>query len=369
MLAAPVLSSQHADRNNERKKIMQPLPDEPTLWRAVSERSVEFDGAFVYAVLSTGIYCRPVCPSRRPRREGVRYFAAPAEAEAAGFRACQRCQPEAARSNWVQQACRRMDETPENSPPLPELARELGLSPSHLRRLFRAELGITPHQYAAARRLERFKAGVREGQAVTDAIYGAGYGSSSRLYENAAARLGMTPGAYRKGGAGLLIRYTLVDGWLGRMLLAGTERGLCMLSLGDTDALLEAALRVEFPAARLVRDDAALAAWAAAVLQYLDGSPALDLPLDVQATAFQSRVWQALRAIPFGQTRTYSEIAESIGQPRAARAVGHACAANPVSLVTPCHRALRQDGSLGGYRWGLERKRRLLALEQGKGEG
>jgi AraC family transcriptional regulator of adaptative response/methylated-DNA-[protein]-cysteine methyltransferase len=236
-----------------------------------------------------------------------------------------------------------------------------------MQRTFKRVLGITPRQYAEARRLDAFKARLREGQAVSEALYEAGYGSSSRLYERAPAQMGMTPTAYRQGGAGMQIRYSIVDCALGRLLVAATTRGLCMVSLGDSDSNLEAALWREYPAAAIARDDEALHAWLHELLRHLAGQqPHLDLPLDVQATAFQWQVWQALQAIPYGETRTYSELArQHFDNANAARAVARACATNPVSIVVPCHRVVREDGSLGGYRWGLERKRKLLQQEQG----
>lgn len=245
------------------------------------------------------------------------------------------------------------------------LGEQAKLSPAHLQRLFKQVLGISPRQYADARRLEKLKTNLKGKKTVTAALYQAGYGSSSRLYERAAHQLGMTPGTYKRGGQGMSIRYTLNDCFLGRLLLAGTERGICAVSLGDRDALLEAALVKEYPAAQIEKDNGSLQPWLDALLHYLAGDgPSLDLPLDVQATAFQWRVWQELRRIPHGTTKTYSEIARALGQPTATRAVARACAANPVSLVIPCHRVIREDGYLGGYRWGLERKQQLLEQEK-----
>ena len=249
--------------------------------------------------------------------------------------------------------------------PLDELGRQLGVSPYHLHRVFKQVTGLTPHQYAAALRLEQFKTNVKEGEQVTPALYGAGYGSNSRLYETAASRLGMTPASYRRGGKNMDIRYTFIECSLGRMLVAATHRGVCAVSFSDDeDALLEF-LKGEYPAASLRRDDTFLKDQVCALLDYLGGiHPALELPLDLQATAFQMRVWEELRRIPYGETRTYSQVAASIGRPKAVRAVANACAANPAVLVTPCHRVVRGDGSPGGYRWGEMRKQALLALEQ-----
>jgi AraC family transcriptional regulator of adaptative response/methylated-DNA-[protein]-cysteine methyltransferase len=270
----------------------------------------------------------------------------------------------------VRAACRAIEANLEEPLTLAALGARVGLSPCHFQRVFKRITGITPRQYADACRLGRLKARLRESPTVTTAMYEAGYGSPSRLYERAAEQLGMTPGAYRRGGRAMCIRYTLADCPLGRLLLAGTERGVCAVYLGDDDARLEAALAREYPEAEVGRDEGALQPWVDQLLEHLRGArPHLDLPLDVQATAFQWRVWQELRKIPAGSTRTYREIAERLGRPTAARAVARACATNPVSVVIPCHRVVRGDGSLGGYRWGLERKRALLDRERGAAEG
>ena len=267
----------------------------------------------------------------------------------------------------VRRVCRYIEEHLEEPLTLAVLGEQGGLSPAHLQRVFRRIMGITPRQYADACRLDRLKARLRDGRAetVTTALYEVGYGSSRGLYERASAQLGMTPGAYRCGGKGMSLRYTLADCPLGRLLLAATERGVSAVYLGDRDAELEAALRTEYPAATVSRDDHTLSVWLKELLDHLHGQqPHLDLPLDVQATAFQWRVWQELQAIPAGTTRTYGEIAEALGQPTAARAVARACATNPVSVIIPCHRVIREDGGLGGYRWGLHRKRALLEREK-----
>jgi AraC family transcriptional regulator, regulatory protein of adaptative response / methylated-DNA-[protein]-cysteine methyltransferase len=348
-------------------------------WQAVAERDAGQDGQFVYAVRSTGIYCRPSCASRRPRREQVRFFTGGEEARAAGFRACKRCQPDQAltvdqAAALVEQACRRIDAQieagSEAGASLEFLAQALHVSPSHLHRLFKAATGLTPHQYAAGRRLQRFKEHVRAGQDLTGALYESGYSSTSRLYENAVEKLGMTPAVYRRGGLGMNIAYTIVDTVLGRMLVAATPQGVCAVSFGEQDAVLEQQLRAEYPAAQIAPDAERLAGWIQALVAHLAGQrPDLALPLDLQATAFQLRVWEELRRIPYGETRTYAQVAEAIGQPSAVRAVANACAANPAVLVTPCHRVVRSDGSLGGYRYGVERKQKLLDKEQALAHG
>jgi AraC family transcriptional regulator of adaptative response/methylated-DNA-[protein]-cysteine methyltransferase len=265
----------------------------------------------------------------------------------------------------VEQVCRLIENHLDEPLTLADLGTAVDLSPAHLQRIFKRVTGISPRQYQAARRLDHFKNCLREDSTVTTAVYEAGYGSASRVYESAADRLGMTPGMYRQGGKATTIRYTLTDCTLGRLLLAGTDRGVCAVYFGDADEPLEAELAREFPAAKRSHDHAGLAGWAERVAQLLEGEPtSVDLPLDVRATAFQWRVWEELRHIPRGQTRTYREVAEAIGQPTAARAVARACATNPVSVVIPCHRVVRGDGGLGGYRWGLARKKKLLENEQ-----
>lgn len=336
-------------------------------WQAVLRRDRRYDGAFVTAVRTTRIYCRPSCPARHPHRENVTFYTCASDAERDGFRPCKRCSPntQAFEADVVQRACAYLDERADDRVTLDDLGAAVGLSPHHLQRVFKQVMGISPRQYAEARRLERLKARLKNGSSVTNALYDAGYGSSSRLYERAPNQLGMTPAVYRKGGEGMEIQYTIAGSPLGYLLVAATERGVCFVSLGDRPDDLEAELRADFPAASIERDDAGLGEWVNAILRHLDGQqPHLELPLDVRATAFQWRVWQALQAIPPGETRTYRQIAATIGQPTAARAVGNACATNPVSLVIPCHRAVREDGSLGGYRWGLQRKAALLEQER-----
>jgi AraC family transcriptional regulator of adaptative response/methylated-DNA-[protein]-cysteine methyltransferase len=265
----------------------------------------------------------------------------------------------------VRRACLYIETHVGESPTLEDLSSHTGVSPYHLQRVFKRIAGITPRQYAEAMRLDQFKAGVKKGATVTGAMYDAGYGSSSRLYERAPAQLGMTPADYRRGGKGVRISYTIAGCLLGRLLVAGTEKGVCSVRLGDSDAELEANLLSEYPAADVNRDDEALSEWVEQLLSHLNGErPHLDLPLDVQATAFQWSVWEKLREIPYGSTRSYSDVARAMGRPTATRAVARACAANPVALVIPCHRVVREDKSLGGYRWGIERKQALLEHER-----
>jgi AraC family transcriptional regulator of adaptative response/methylated-DNA-[protein]-cysteine methyltransferase len=344
--------------------------DEDGLWRAVVARDARFAGAFVFGVRSTGIYCRPGCPARRPRREQVVFFASSDAAEEAHFRACRRCRPREGagfdgQAELVKRVCGYIEANLDEPVTLAALSGHVNISPYHLQRTFKRIVGITPHQYVRARRLSALKSQLRDGQGVTTALYEVGYGSSSRLYEEAPAGLGMTPATYRRGGRGMRIGYTIVDCPLGRLLVGATDRGVCAVSLGDADGELEAALRGEYPAADVRRDDSGLGEWVSALLRHLNGDqPDLRLPLDVQGTGFQRRVWEQLRAIPYGSVRTYGQIARELGRPKAARAVGRACATNPASVVIPCHRAVGGDGSLVGYRWGLERKRQLLERER-----
>lgn len=350
-------------------------------WEVVLARDRRFDGAFVFAVRSTGIYCRPSCPSRRPNRRHVVFFIRPEAAERAGFRACRRCRPGETNPNQpatakVREICRAIDAHSEGTLTLAELAARAGGSPYHLQRTFKRIMGITPRQYADARRLARLKTNLKEKTNVTEAMYDAGYGSSRSLYERAPEKLGMTPATYRRGGQGVRIRFTVLQcpagpqGSLGRLLLAATDRGVCRVTMGERAAELEAGLRHEYPAAEITRDDSGLQEWSAAVFRHLEGhQPNLDLPLDIQASAFQRKVWEALQAIPYGKTRSYGEIARAVGKPKGARAVGNACGTNPVAVVIPCHRVIQQNGSLGGFGWGLKRKEILLAAEKSAAKG
>jgi AraC family transcriptional regulator of adaptative response/methylated-DNA-[protein]-cysteine methyltransferase len=344
-------------------------------WRAVAARDRRFDGRFVFAVRTTGIYCRPSCPARRPRPENVAYYPFAEAAERAGFRSCRRCRPREAavadpRAAAVQRVCRAIEAAPDAAWRLRDVARAAGLSPHHAQRTFRDVLGISPRQYADACRLALFKERLRKGGAVTDATYQAGYGSSSRVYERAPRRLGMTPAQYGRGGQGMRIAFTVAASPLGRLLVAATERGVSAVCLGESDAALAAALREEYPRAELARDDARLADWVGTILRHLRGQePRLDLPLDIRVTAFERRVYEELLRIPPGQTRSYADVARRIGRPKAVRAVARACASNPVALVVPCHRVVGKDGEPRGYRWGTERKIALLAREWQEARG
>jgi AraC family transcriptional regulator of adaptative response/methylated-DNA-[protein]-cysteine methyltransferase len=346
------------------------MKTEERKWEAVAAKDSRFDGQFVFAVSSTKIYCRPSCPSRRPRRENVTFFDMPSAAEQAGFRACLRCEPQ--RSDvvdsglaMVQRVCRFLDSSQTETVKLADLAADAGVSSFHLQRTFKRIMGISPRQYQTARRFGNFKTLVREGEPVTQALYDSGFNSSSRLYEHAPEELGMTPATYGRGGLGTNINYTTVASPLGRLLVAVTQRGVCAVRMGDTDAKLEKDLRAEFPSATIRRNDSALREPVKKILNHLTNKePQLDLPLDIRATAFQRQVWEQLRAIPYGKTVSYGDVAKALGKPGAVRAVGRACGTNPVALVIPCHRVVREDQSLGGYRWGLERKQKLIDRER-----
>ncbi len=338
-------------------------------WAAVLARDARLDGRLFYGVLSTGVYCRPSCPSRRPLRRNARFFAAPADAERAGLRPCRRCDPrgdlEKSLPAPVGRARAYLDRHFDEPVTLQALGREAGMSPHHLQRTFKQAYGLTPREYQDALRRQRLKTGLRAGGSVTTAIHDAGYGSASRVYERSDDRLGMPPGAYRKGGLGMAIRFAIVPSTLGRLLVAATGRGVCAVSLGEDDARLEAALRAEFPAASIERGLEGLEDAIEAVSRYLAGKGTLDaVPADLRGTAFQERVWEALRAIPAGETRSYAEVAAAIGRPAAARAVARACATNRVALVVPCHRVVGSGGAVSGYRWGVARKQALLDGER-----
>ncbi|HET6798867.1 MAG TPA: bifunctional DNA-binding transcriptional regulator/O6-methylguanine-DNA methyltransferase Ada [Gemmatimonadales bacterium] len=336
-------------------------------WEAVLGRDQTQDGQFVYAVASTGIYCRPSCPSRRPFRNRVRFFSGPDAAEAAGYRACLRCAPRADLApsrQQIERAREYLDQHWDETVTLERLSQVTQLSRYHLQRAFKQVIGLTPKGYASIQRLERMKSRLKEGDTVSRATYEAGFGSGSRAYEHARKGLGMTPGTYRNGGRGMRIRFSIVETEHDQLLIAGTDRGLCAVMLGEDHTTLEASLRREYPAAVLERDDEGLEPWAQSIRDQLGSDDELlPLALDVGGSPFQWQVWEALQKIPRGETRSYQAIARQLGRPTAARAVARACASNRVALVIPCHRAVRGDGSLGGYRWGVERKRRLLQDE------
>jgi AraC family transcriptional regulator of adaptative response/methylated-DNA-[protein]-cysteine methyltransferase len=346
--------------------------DDSSRWDAVRRRDPTADGSFWYSVATTGVYCRPSCAARLPLRHNVRFHETVEAARQAGFRPCKRCRPDeppaaARRAALVAAARRRLDsavEEGEAEPTLTELATEFGLSPFHFQRIFKRELGLSPKQYAAARRAERVREGLDDGASVTEAIYDAGYSSSSRYYERSGAVLGMTATAWRRGGEGATIRFAVGQCSLGAILVAATERGVCAIAFGDDPQPLVEGLQDRFPSATLIGADPAFEQLVAEVVGFVERpSGRLDLPLDPDGTDFQRRVWQALRAIPAGERASYAEIARRIGQPAAVRAVARACAANPVAVAIPCHRVVRTDGALSGYRWGVERKRTLLGRE------
>ena len=346
-----------------------PAIDDPR-WNAVIARDAARDGEFVFAVSTTGVYCRPSCAARRPRWENVQFFLTPDQAEQAGYRACLRCKPKAITGNTAADGakaiCRFIEQHLDEPVTLDRLGKEFHQSRFHLQRRFKAVLGITPRKYADSCRLRLLKRNLQSGDNVTTAMYDAGYGSSSRLYERTASQLGMTPDKYRRGAIAASIRYTCADSPLGRMLIAATDRGICSIQFARTDGELIEGLKREFPFATRKTDAGGLQSWVSALLTHMRGED-LDstLPLDIRATAFQRRVWEYLQSIPFGATQSYSQVAKGIGKPRAARAVARACATNPVAVAIPCHRVVREDGSMGGYRWGIERKKALLAMEQG----
>jgi AraC family transcriptional regulator of adaptative response/methylated-DNA-[protein]-cysteine methyltransferase len=339
-------------------------------WKALASRDGGADGTFVYGVTSTGVYCRPSCPSRRPRADRVRFFDTGAQARGEGFRPCKRCKPDQVDvgipgMDAVRRVSAYLAAHADEPVTLAALGRMAAMSPHHLQRRFTALVGVSPRQFQAACREDRLRASLRRGSDVTTAIYEAGYSSPSRVYESGATR-GVRPSAYRRHGAGMQIAYSIVASPLGRLLVGTTVNGVCAVKLGDSDTALQRELREEYRAADIREGEPARAEWVRAVVAHVKGElPALTLPIDVQATAFQWKVWRALQAIPYGETRPYAAVARAIGQPRAVRAVARACATNPVALVVPCHRVVQTDGGLGGYRWGVERKARLLRKEAG----
>ena len=344
-------------------------------WQQVLARDASADGQFFYGVKSTGIYCKPSCPSRRPERKNVSFYPTQAAAEAAGFRACLRCEPLRVapkadpQAEAIAKAAAFMSENAGQRTSLDAVAEAAGVGKFAVMRGFKRVLGVTPGEFARAQRKERFREKVRTPKIsrapITEAVYEAGFGSSSRLYEDADQTLGMSPTAMKEGGAGETIRYAVSASPLGSMLVAKTERGLCSVLFADNEGEAAVELREQFPQAVLRRDDAGLAASVKLVLANMkENASAVALPFHVRATAFQERVWRALREIPRGETRTYGQIAEAIGAPKAVRAVGTACGANPVAVVVPCHRVVGSDGRMTGYRWGVERKRKLLEMER-----
>jgi AraC family transcriptional regulator of adaptative response/methylated-DNA-[protein]-cysteine methyltransferase len=369
ILAAENLQTMSASKPNTPGRRAPANSADERRWSAVLARDASHDGEFVFAVSTTGVYCRPSCPARRPRRENVQFFVRPEQAEQAGYRACLRCRPKAVSGNGqadsVKAICRFLEQHLDEPVTLDRLGKEFHQSPFHLQRRFKAVLGITPREYADSCRLRLLKRNLQAGDSVTRAMYDAGYGSSSRLYERTASQLGMTPDKYRRGAIAAAIRYTVADSPLGRMLIAATERGICAIQFARTDSELLEGLKREFPFAARKPDESGLRSWVVALLHHMRGKQ-LDssLPLDIRATAFQRRVWTYLQSIPFGATRSYNQVAKAIGQPTAARAVARACATNPVAVAIPCHRVVREDGSMGGYRWGIERKQALLEMER-----
>jgi AraC family transcriptional regulator, regulatory protein of adaptative response / methylated-DNA-[protein]-cysteine methyltransferase len=342
---------------------------EDQCWDAVAARDPGLDGRFVFAVSTTGVYCRPSCPARRPRRENVAFFSRPEQAEKAGFRACLRCRPRSVsgnpQSDLAKEICRYIEQHLDEAITLAQLGKAFRKSPFHLQRRFKAALGITPREYADSCRMRLLKRNLQSGDNVTRAMYDAGYGSSSRLYEKTASQLGMTPDKYRRGAIAASIRYACSDSPLGRMLIAATDRGICAIQFARSDGELLEGLKREFPFAVRKPDESGLQGWVEALLSKMTGRELnAALPLDIRATAFQRRVWTYLQSIPFGATRSYSAVAKAIGQPSASRAVARACATNPVAVAIPCHRVVREDGGISGYRWGVGRKKALLEMEQ-----
>ncbi len=360
------------ESTKEQMPVQTAVPINVRRWQAVLARDGTLDGMFVFAVSSTGIFCRPSCPAKRPRRQNVSFFDHALQAEQAGYRACLRCRPKAVDGNpqsaLVRAMCRYIEQNIEDRLTLSLLAKEFRRSSFHLQRTFKSVLGVSPKAYIDAVRLRQVKQNLQAGNDVTTALYAAGYGSSSRLYERTAAQLGMTPEKYRRGAVAAVVRYTIANSPLGRMLIAATDKGICAIQFADSDQQLQQGLIREFPFAVRRRDDAAMSEWQENLARLIQGQETNpSLPLDIRATAFQHRVWEALQRIPRGETRSYSAVAKKIGMPKATRAVARACATNPVAVAIPCHRVVRQDGELGGYRWGIERKEQLLAMEKRAG--
>jgi AraC family transcriptional regulator, regulatory protein of adaptative response / methylated-DNA-[protein]-cysteine methyltransferase len=373
ILTKETLSEMPAARTNSAKlsraQSGKTVSSDDQRWNAVVARDATHDGQFVFAVSSTGVYCRPSCAARRPRRENVAFFSRLEQAEKAGFRACLRCRPRSVsgnpQSDWAKEVCRYIEQHLDEPVTLKRLGKVFRQSPFHLQRRFKAALGITPRAYGDSCRLRLLKRNLQAGDNVTRAMYDAGYGSSSRLYEKTASQLGMTPDKYRRGAIAATVRYAIADSPLGRMLVAATDKGVCAIQFARSDGELIEGLKREFPFAVRKPDQSGLQAWVETLLSTMTGHELnAALPLDIRATAFQRRVWTYLQSIPFGATRSYSQVAKAIGQPSASRAVARACATNPVAVAIPCHRVVRKDGDASGYRWGVERKKALLELER-----
>jgi AraC family transcriptional regulator of adaptative response/methylated-DNA-[protein]-cysteine methyltransferase len=339
-------------------------------WKALASRDSAADGTFVYGVTSTGVYCRPSCPSRRPRADRVKFFDTTSEARQAGFRACKRCRPDTVGMSTpgieaVRRASAYLATHADQTVTLENLARVAAMSPHHLQRRFKAIVGLSPREFQSAVRAGKLRTSLRDGRDITTAIYEAGYGSPSRVYEAAPTGKGMSLSNYRRGGAGMHITYATIASPMGHVLVAATGNGVCSVKIGSSEATLIGELESEYPSAKISASASPRSEWVKAIAKHLRGDElALDLPIDVQATAFQWKVWRALQRIPYGETRAYAEVAKSIGKPTAVRAVARACATNPVALVVPCHRVVPSAGGIGGYRWGADCKERLLTAEQ-----
>jgi AraC family transcriptional regulator, regulatory protein of adaptative response / methylated-DNA-[protein]-cysteine methyltransferase len=356
--------------NRKDKQVKSNIPPRAAdrYWRAYIGRDARAEGQFVLAVRSTHVYCRPSCPARRPLRQNVLFFHTGAEAEKQGFRPCRRCRPNevAGPVALVQRAARELAKSGEDEGVrFATLAEKLNTTTGTLRRAFQQVTGLRPRDLASALRLAKFKKMLRDGKAISEALYETGYGSTSRVYESSNAQLGMTPATYRKGGKDMKIGYVIAKSSLGKILVGATERGISAVYLGDAEAKLVEELRTEYPKAEISAAGDSFERWVKEIVQRVEGNPPrVELPLDLQATAFQRRVWQELQRIPRGSTRTYTQVAQALGNPKSVRAVARACATNPVSIVVPCHRVIREDGTLAGYRWGLSRKEQLLAQER-----
>jgi AraC family transcriptional regulator of adaptative response/methylated-DNA-[protein]-cysteine methyltransferase len=354
-------------RTEPTNRIELPNLDADACWDICLARDTSFDGVFVVAVRTTRVYCRPSCPGR-PKRENVVFLSSPEAAEEAGYRACLRCHPRQAGPNdeaprLVSEACERIEDE-DGAIPLADLAEAIGTTPAALNAAFKRVLGLSVQQYVEGQRVERLKEGLRDGQPVTRAMYEAGYSSPSRLYETAHRRLGMSPGDYRRGAPGTVIEYGTADCPVGKVLVAATTKGVCSVRFGDDDDQAVAGLRAEFPRASIAHGEGRVTGWLTQIAEHIQGlRTRLDIPLDIQGTAFQWRVWRALQDIAYGETKSYKQVAQTIGRPTAIRAVARACATNPVAVVIPCHRVIGSDGTLTGYAYGVERKETILRTE------